>query len=384
MDMTEMVAMNIVGASLTVGVVYTLASSNINGVLAGASASEDLGIIGENIVDAALPLSASDFVTVSFSEAVAAVFAAAVSLSYSSILRLARKQTDRKQTSAKDIEKAVGNGDFLLVQATATPFLESLGIPPSLATTVSVLLASIPAELVKISNRKNRDRKAKEDRLFDYLLQREQEKKRPKPLLSFWSLGEGKVESSLLNEGDFLDKPSSGMEKGSVIVDIASDLITWLGYSVLCTDLKGQLTYNGLPLFPGLESASFGIIAALSAQVYADILYAYFGFGGKEKQDEIRSRTLLSWASTYFFEAAYSGIFFGFYEFAQIPAKASVSAFLSGGADACYGSQDFDVCLRAFESQNPPGASAEAELRSLVTTLVSLWNRFTLDSFAFT
>ena len=94
----------------------------------------------------------------------------------------------------------------------------------------------------------------------------------------------------------------------------------------------------------------------------------------------MQARTLVSWATTYFYEAAYAGIFFGIYEFAQIPAKVAVTAFLSGGAEACYGSQDFDVCLRAFESQNPPGASPEAQLRSLITTLVSLWNRYTPDT----
>jgi hypothetical protein len=59
----------------------------------------------------------------------------------------------------------------------------------------------------------------------------------------------------------------------------------------------------------------------------------------------------------------------------QIPATASISAFLSGGAEACYGSQEFDLCLQAFVSQNPPGASPEGQLRSLVTTMVSRWNQ---------
>ena len=378
-----MIAMNAVGGAMTVGVVYALASTNLNGLLTGA-ATEDFEAVGINIVDAALPLSASDVVTVTFSEAMAAIVAAAVSLSFTLLVRFTTRQEKTSNDGRfDDIQKAVGNGDFLLAQATALPLLESLGVPSVLATTVGVLFAAIPAEIVKVAGRKSQQRRAAEDELFDFLLKKEQQNKQQLSKFSFFPMKQAATPTTeILDEWQKSFEEKTRKQEESLLVDIASDIIKWLGYSVLCADLSGQLTYNGLPLFPGVESALFGIIASLSAQVYADILYSYFGFGGEEKQQKIRSRTLFAWASTYISEAVYAGIFFGIYEFAQIPAKAAVSAFLSGGADACYGSQDFDVCLQAFESQNPPGASPEAQLRSLVTTLVSLWNRYTPDNFA--
>lgn len=380
--------MNAVGGALMVGVVYALASSNVNALMTGA---ENLEAVGLNIVDAALPMSATEVVTVTFSEAVAAMLAAAVSLSFSLLVRFLasssrQAKNDNDSTSRRnvdDIQKAVGNGDFLLAQASALPLLSSMGVPSMVATTVGVLLAAIPAEIVKVASRKSQERKAEEDALFDYLLQQEEQRKKQQLTFSFFSVSQqppATPTAEMVEEWQKSMEDKTRTQDESLLVDIAADIIKWLGYSVLYADFSGQVTYNGLPLFPGVESAIFGIIASLSAQIYADILYSYFGFGGEEKQQEVRARTPLSWAAIYLSETMYAGLFFGIYEFAQIPVKASVSAFLSGGADACYGSQDFDVCLQAFESQNPPGASPEAQLRSLATTVVSLWNRYTPDS----
>eukprot|EP00977_Amphora_coffeiformis_P010816 scaffold2536_cov169-Amphora_coffeaeformis.AAC.9 len=381
MSMSQMIVMNAVGGAMTVGVLYALASTDLNSLLSGAG-PEDLEKVGFTIADAALPMSATDIVTVSFSEAVSAVIAAAVSLCFSLLLRAtSRRKKDRKQR-VEDIQKAVGNGDFLLAQATALPLLESLGLPPFVAATVCVVFAAVPAEIVKIAGRRKIDRLAAEDELFEYLLQREKEREQKKFPFSFFPAKQDSLPlPEMMAEWQKTADQMARVQKEALVVDIVADIIKWLGYSVLCNDLRGQIVYNGLPLFPGVESAAFGIMASLSAQVYADILYAYFGFGGEEKQEEVRSRTLISWACTYFTEAAYAGIFFGIYEFAQIPAMASVSAFLSGGAEACYGSQDFDVCLQTFESLNPPGASPEAQFRSLITTLASIWNRYSPDSF---
>ena len=374
--------MNAVGGAMTVGVLYALASTDLNSLLSGAG-PEDLEKVGFTIADAALPMSATDIVTVSFSEAASAVVAAVVSFAFSSLLRAtSRRKSDRRQR-VEDIQKAVGNGDFFLAQATALPLLESLGLPPFVAATVCVVFAAVPAEIVKVASRRKVDRQAAEDELFEYLLQREKEQEKKKFPFSFFPMKQDSLTSTeiMMEEWEETADQMERLQKQTLVVDIVADIIKWLGYSVLCADLRGQIVYNGLPLFPGVESAAFGIIASLSAQVYADILYAYFGFGGEEKQNEVRSRTLVSWACIYFTEAAYAGIFFGIYEFAQIPAMASVSAFLSGGAEACYGSQDFDVCLKTFESLNPPGASPEAQFRSLATTLASLLNRYSPDSF---
>lgn len=372
MSMTEMIAMNAVGGAMMVGVVYSLASTNLNGLLSGA-ASEDFGKVGFNIVDAAMPMTATDLVSGTLGEATAVIVASVVSLSLSVLPRLSNRRQD-KSRNMQEVEKAVGNGDFLLAQATAMPLLQSVGLSPILATLGSVAFAAVPAELVKVASQKSRNKKLEEDRLFEQLLQEKQQKKQRKAILFF---RENMLPSpAIVNEVQELIEKNQKDQKESLVVEVVSDIIKWLGYSALCADLAGQLRYNGLPLFPGLESAAFGVIATLSAQLYGDILYAYCGFGGQEQNDLVRSRTLLTWVVIYFSEAFYAAIFFGVYEFAQIPATAAISAFLSGGAEACNGSEEFDLCLQAFVSQNPPGASPEGQLRSLVTTLVSLWNQF--------
>ena len=98
--MSQMIAMNAVGGAMTVGVVYALASSNLNGLLTGAATAEDLETVSINIVDAALPLSATEVVTVTFSEAVSAVVAAAVSLSISFLVRSTRPTSRRRLARA--------------------------------------------------------------------------------------------------------------------------------------------------------------------------------------------------------------------------------------------------------------------------------------------
>jgi hypothetical protein len=299
--------------------------------------------------------------------------------------------TTREKTMAVDtIGRAIGNGDFLVAQATAMPILESLGIPPSVATIVAVVFAAIPAEVVKVTSAKQTVKKIQEDRLLRQLLEEEANRGRssreqPFPLFEMINnnnKGNAKrpaTTTSLTAELDMsmdMDMLSTTNVNDSLVVEIVSDLIKWLGYAVLCSDLGGRIVLdNGQHLFPGLESAAFGAIASLSAQIYSDVLYYYFGFGGIEKQQQVRSRTVETWLSAYTFEAVSGATLFGVYDIIKIPAKAVISAFLSGGVDGCIGSQELDLCLQSYESSNPLGASPEAELRSLITTLVSLWNQ---------
>jgi hypothetical protein len=313
MSMTEMIAMNAVGGALTVGVVFALASTNLNGLLSGA-ASEDFGKVSINIVDAALPMTATDLVSGTLGEATAVIVASVVSLSLSALPRLSQGRQN-KARNMQEVEKAVGNGDFLLAQATAIPLLQSIGLPPILATLGSVAFAAVPAEIVKVASQRSRNKKLEEDGLFEQLLQEEQEKKQGQST-PFFFRGSILPSPAIVNEVQETIEKRQKDQKESLVVEVVSDIIKWLGYSVLCADLAGQLRYNGLPLFPGLESAAFGVIATLSAQLYGDILYTYCGFGGQEQNDLVRSRTLLMWVVIYFSEALYAAIFFGVYEFA--------------------------------------------------------------------
>jgi hypothetical protein len=398
MTTTEKVAMNVIGVGLTTLVVTSLANSQLNAfLLTPTPALLNLEEVGTTIMKVSIPSSTAEVVSVTLAESAAGVVAAAVSLLVAvglgavqpGMLRSSNSATREKTMAVDTIGRAIGNGDFLVAQATAMPILESLGIPPSVATIVAVVFAAIPAEVVKVTSAKQTVKKIQEERLLRQLLEEEAKRRRtsreqPFPLFEMINNNKGNnakrpATTSLTAELDMsmdMDMLSTTNVNDSLVVEIVSDLIKWLGYAVLCSDLGGRIVLdNGQHLFPGLESAAFGAIASLSAQIYSDVLYYYFGFGGIEKQQQVRSRTVETWLSAYTFEAVSGATLFGVYDIIKIPAKAVISAFLSGGVDGCIGSQELDLCLQSYVSSNPLGASPEAELRSLITTLVSLWNQ---------
>lgn len=371
MTMAEKVTLNVLGVGLTTAVVSSLANSNLNGFLMTPSTSMlNLEEVGEAIAKVTLPTSTADVVSVTLAESAAGIVAAGVSLVVSLSLGI------RKGEKTADlVGNAIGNGDFLVAQATAMPLLESFGVPAFVATILSVIFAAIPAELVKVTFTKKAMKRAQEEKLLQQLLAEEEIRMND---FTFNLFGKSNKETDHSDESEqhLLSQQNTN---DSLVVEIVSDIIKWLGYAVLCSDLGGRIVIDGMRPFPGLESAAFGATAALSAQVYSDILYAYFGFGGSEKQEQVRSRTLLQWLSSYTSEAVSGATLFGVYNIMQIPTKAAISAFLSGGVEGCVGSQDFSACLQSYAAANPPGASPEAELRSLITALVSVWNQLPLD-----
>ena len=280
---------------------------------------EDLGY---SIVDAAVPLTATDVVSVTVGEAVGGIVGAVTSYSIAQLIR-ASQVLDK----APKVSDAVANGDFLVTQAAARPLLNAIGLPPFLATVGSALLASVPAEIVKNTARRQRQQQ-EEEVVLEQLLQEDKEQKKFE-LLNPKNWFQRPAESVDVNSLQEVAKP-----KESLGVEIAIDVIKWLGYGVLINAVEDQhLSWNQQPLLPGLESAVLGTAAGLCAQLYGDIMYGCFVLGGKEKQDEIRSRSLVTWTATYFAQAITAASLFGVYELVQIPAAAFVSMFLSGGAE---------------------------------------------------
>ena len=102
---------------------------------------EDLGY---SIVNAAVPLTPTDVISVMVGEAVGSHIGAMTL--YLIVLLICSSQVTDK---APKISDAVANGDFLVTQAAAQPLLNVISIPPFLATVGSALLASIPAEILK-------------------------------------------------------------------------------------------------------------------------------------------------------------------------------------------------------------------------------------------
>ena len=408
------------GILFSVGVVCALASgydssstdSNTLQPLADAATSaaadasqvlDRLEGVADKILDAALPLTASDAVSVTLGEGVAGFMGALLSTSLSTAVReLTRPRrrappaietgttmkasdrvdrlggssgTPRTSSASMDFNDAVASGDYFLTRSAALPLLGATGLPPNIANVVSVIVASVPYELVKLTRRRRKvlqeaDRtmqdllvvqQARENQPFSFLT-------RPKPVTSV------DPESLKPVQNDFkID-----------YVEVFSDLTKWLEYAVLTENFGGSLAWSGLTTFPYTENFVFGALANLSAQVYADILYAFSGFGGEQKRQEVLSRTFSEWSALYLSSCITGATLFGVYESSQIPAKFLLSALFSGGVEGCVGSNDYDLCVESYLFGNPPpGPTFEAQARAVLTTAASMMSHLGLDSYLF-
>jgi hypothetical protein len=352
---------------------------------------ERLELAGYNIIDAALPLTATDVVSVAVGEAIAGVIGAAASLGISKLSRVATVASSSAATTTSlfKVSDAVADGDFLLTNAAAFPLLEAIGLPLPLAIVVSTAISLVPYEIVKVGA-KRRERLVQEDLLLQQLLAEEQRRKASNPFQFLWKSKENDISSlpakttqpSLPVMGKTVDpstlKPVQDENEKFPLdpVETFSDILKWLQYGILSSDYTGNLVlWNGQRLDPGLESATYGIIAGISAQVYADILYAYFGFGGDAKRDSVRNRSLLDWWKEYAPRFVYFGVLFYVYQVVQAPAENIVDSIFSGGLEACLGSNDFGACVDTYVENNPPpGPTPDAQLRAFITAAASLWS----------
>ena len=274
-------------------------------------------------------------------------------------------------------EEAVAGSDFFLAQAATLSIAESIGLSPFYASIVSVLLATIPYELIKVSSRRARLQlnRIQEDELLMKLLQEEDDRKRNSKLPFLVGFPTKQIRNKIMNINKDYDgqsptktatstvvenqpptitifqkldreSPSSLMEFDAV--EVFSDVTKWLEYSVLRSEFKGtfnmflsnevteasssatttttaystlfemsstmMMTMNNV-----VESAMFGIFAATSAQLYADLLYGWFGFGGPLKRNMVRTRSVQDWSKRYITVGISSATLFGIYEAAQRP-----------------------------------------------------------------
>jgi hypothetical protein len=239
-----------------------------------------------------------------------------------------------------------------------------------LASIASVLVATIPYELVKLGSKRREQRQAAEDRMMERLLQDQLQRKRV-------SYAKPKKESS---EATTRLEPLEKSESLLDIPDVFADIIKWLEYDVLKTDFAGKLLdSNGAAISPGLEGAVFGFLAGLSSQLYLDTVRTYTDYGPEYKRIEARTRNLAGWASLYSTTCLSTAALFGVYETCKKPISLYVASILSGGVDGCLGSSNVKACVEAYIQQNPPDATLGAQVRSLVTVLVSLWSRISAD-----
>lgn len=358
-----------------------------------------------NVFDAAFPMSASDVVTVALGEGLSGILGAmalggvtalmswsmrstsATYLSSSSSSTVTTATSAESQrvtaTTAMWYDEAVAGGDFLVARASTLALLEAFGVPPSIAMNLSVVLATVPYELLKMGIKRKREQRQSDDVLLQQLLDEETERKRRRQL-TFLSAVTYQWDSLVMN------RPTATTENSQELVlrpiqaekeptqwdgiEILCDIVKWLQYDVLQADYGGTLhDFDGAPLFPGLEGAIFGAVAVVSAQLYADLLYAYFGLGPDKARERVASRTVADWLAVYLSHFVVGATLFGVYETAQIPVTSFVAEVQSGGAVNCLDSSDFNLCTEAFLAGNPPKPAFDAQFRALVTSLYSAW-----------
>ena len=447
----EMTMMSTIGFAVSLGVLFTLAmdsemrqtstqmdfladlfsagDKNIDliaaeGLTLVEESFEDLEVISRTLISTAVPQSATDVLAVALGEGIAGVIGAFSTWCVASVLRLRtdanaaaeaasnavgdvvkkevaekgrifdfmkKSNTSRDSSSNEMIDgiitEAIADGDYFLTRAAAIPLLESVGVPRFTATLASVVLATIPYELIKLTSRK-RKMKEQEKIIFDDLLLRQlqEDEERKRKMIPSWPTGDTQIieesvslSASMSTQQDEVKKddlteitvPQPGLDS----VEIFTDMTKWLEYDVLTKDFSGILTFNGNVLSPGVESAFFGFLAVLSAQLYADTLSIYSNFGTEEARAEVRSRPIDQWALLYSTKCINGAALFGVYETVRVPISKFIRRLLDGGLDSCLGSKEFDLCLETYMVNNPTGATWDAQVRAFFSAVASLLYR---------
>ena len=386
------------GLVLASFVTYNLASKDIDlpsmsmdvsnlGATAGAISSGS--IAAQNILDAALPSSATDVVAVALGEGIGGLVGVGSTFVLSELMKTSSGAAD---TAASDmlqrnaITEAVAGFDYFLTRAVASPLLLSAGLDPLFASIGSVLVASIPYEIVKIQER-SRQRRKTENQLLNELLGEERERQRQRRRGGSFRLAskQASLTSTVKASPTSVDVATLTPAVSSSEFDLpelVTDVIKWLEYAVLQSQLSGELvSANGVPLPMWIENGVFGFMAALSSQLYLDALYQNTDLGPAEKSEEARTRSPSQLLSAYATRCFGTAALFATYESVKVPVKLAITGLISGGYEACLGSEYFDLCVEAFEEQSPSlaavadGASITEEFRALLSAYASLWSR---------
>eukprot|EP00578_Thalassiosira_sp_NH16_P022809 CAMPEP_0181104362 /NCGR_PEP_ID=MMETSP1071-20121207/15383_1 /TAXON_ID=35127 /ORGANISM="Thalassiosira sp., Strain NH16" /LENGTH=543 /DNA_ID=CAMNT_0023187547 /DNA_START=208 /DNA_END=1835 /DNA_ORIENTATION=- len=304
--------------------------------------------------------------------------------------------TERMMGGQRNVDElvsgAVADGDYFLTRAAAQPLLEALGIPIFFASLASVLIATLPYEAVKLSSQKRRQ-ETEEEILLKMLLEEEENRQRDYSVVDevsnniFNFIQRLNVRASMDDEDDdevFEDEPeiSEVQQQLSTVpafdyVELFADLTKWLEYDVLISNYRGILALpNGQMLSTGWESAIFGLLAALSSQLYTDVLYLYSDFGNPIKREKTINRSLEGWATIYATKCLSTATLFGVYEAVRGPTSRLLSELVSGGVGGCAGSKNVDMCMETYLVDNPPAATFQAEFRALMVSTMNWIDNF--------
>lgn len=367
-----------IGIILAFGLLYSIAMIDETVTIASwDDATESVEIAYQNTYDAIAPLGISDVAAVIIGESTAAIVAA---LAGSLILLTMKFQEVFPQSASKSSSDFVPDGDFLVAKAASISLLTSIGVPPSLAKVSSILLASLSYGIVKLGISR-RDQIVEENVMLNELLTEQQKKTETERIqngfvmssmsgVSSWTSSSSTLISSAVADTERFVPVQEEKEPVLDSVEVFSDITKWLQYDVLCSKFGEKLLWHDQPLLPGFEAAIFGAVSCLSAQVYCDILRAYFNLGGSVAREKVLTRTFSEMISLYTSQILYGAALFVTYEAVQIPAQWILNALLSGGVDNCIGSPDYSGCVETFIELNPLDESPEEEIYSRISPFV--------------
>ena len=320
-----------------------------------------------NVFDAAVPGSSTDLVAVALGEAIAGIIGAVLTAVVRSVA-----SNDREPLVAE----ALADSDYFIAQAGLRPTLQAVGVSPLLATLGSVVFASVPSQLVKLTSQQ-KQRRAEEEKSLLQLLNTERKEKVKESRIPLGKRAAALRQIRPVAREVGVDpkelKPVTESELD--FVEIFSDVTRWLGYDVLTSDFGDSLLYSGIPYSPGIMGITFGSLAAFTARLYADLMYGVLRYGPEVRQTEVRTRRFPDWFAFYASCSLSSATLFGVYEQSKGPISRWIQGVLAGGFDACLGSDSFETCFDTYIKANAPAPSAEAELRALATNLIMVGQR---------
>ncbi|KAL7533219.1 hypothetical protein ACHAWF_004390 [Thalassiosira exigua] len=408
----EMMAMSTATFVLAVGVVYALASSTPDMVEPASQFNvvrdanvERIEIAARNVVGTVLPQNAEDVIAVSIGEGIAGAIGAFATWLLGMALNFKGDEDfvvtpmeggselamamERRGAMDSLVSEAVADGDYFLTRAAAEPLLEALGIPVFFASLASVLIATLPYEAVKLSSQKRR-MESEDKLLLDMLLEEEERRKREMSVVDQVSnrafdflqrlyvqpvdVGDD-VEYELLDEMSGASDEKTKNVPTLDYVELFADITKWLEYDVLISNYRGVLAMpNGQMLPAGWESAIFGLLAALSSQLYTDVLYLYSDFGDPLKREKTINRELAGWASVYATKCLSAATLFGVYEAVRAPTSRLMGQLFSGGSLACLGSADYDLCMETYLVDNPSSVTFETDIGAFLDSFTNWIN----------
>ena len=378
----EMISMAAIGIVLVATVVFDLATDDLEPSMETLS-DDVLETVTRNVLDVALPQSATDVIAVSLGETMGGIVGMAATTLVGAAVNLRGRLLGLRDEAADYFgggqpqfwSQALANADYFLTRAAAVPILVASGLDPLWASLGGVLIATIPYEAVKYQARMRRFRKSEEE-LLQELLREEQDRFQRGNMFVRGPMARPRIDTATLQPV----LPSPELD----IPDFVADVIQWLEYDVLKTTYSGSVEIWGMPVTNGgLESALFGVLAAVSSQLYLDALYQTTNWGPADESTRARNRTMLQLLTTYSTRCLQTAALFGVYESVQQPVKNTVSQVLSGGWEGCWGSSDYQTCVDTYLWTNDPwlqvgdetGISFQLELQGLGMALGNFLER---------